>query len=243
MRVPRIYTEQTLSRDASLTLEHGPSAHIARVLRMQADDMLTVFDGRGGEYAATVTAVNRKAVDIQTGEWRPGIPESRLRIHLGIAVSRGERMDWGLQKATELGVTVITPLLTERGGVKMDAERAAKKRRHWGQVLISACEQCGRCELPLLQPTCELPAWLGAVEAARKFILNPAEGVAPDDGAPDNVALLAGPEGGFSAAESALAVASGFATLQLGPRVLRTETAPLAAIALLQGLWGDMRPG
>jgi 16S rRNA (uracil1498-N3)-methyltransferase len=208
---------------------------------MATSDTLILFDGRGGEYAATITAVDRQRVTVATGEHRTGIAESRLRIHLGLAVSRGERMDWALQKATELGVTDVTPLLTERTGVKLPPDRAEKKLQHWRQVIISACEQSGRCILPRLEPLTMFDDWVADTAAERRFILHPGSAGDLSDAPVDGVALLVGPEGGFSGSEVDAALAAGFEALQLGPRVLRTETAPLAAIALLQGLWGDLR--
>ncbi|MDZ7783421.1 MAG: 16S rRNA (uracil(1498)-N(3))-methyltransferase [Halioglobus sp.] len=243
MRIPRIHTEQELASGRSLRLEPGPSRHIARVLRLREGDPVILFDGRGGEYSARIVSVDRHSVTAQTLEYHPGIPLSSLEIHLGIAASRGDRMDWALQKSTELGVAAITPLLTERTGLKLTGERAEKKFRHWQQIIASACEQCGRCLLPALHSLQDLDPWLDATQAARKFILHPGtpSGVVAAE-PPASVALLIGPEGGFSDAEIAAAKSAGFRPLSLGPRVLRTETAPLAAIAVLQATWGDMQP-
>lgn len=242
MRIPRIYTTQALAPDLELKLEAGPSRHIAKVLRLRQGNPVILFDGRGGEYAARIVALDRNCVTALTLEYHPGIAPSPLKIHLGIAVARGDRLDWALQKSTELGVAAITPLLTERTGLKLTDERAEKKFRHWQQVIASACEQCGRCRLPALHPLQNLQPWLDATDAAGRFILHPG---APSDivpaETPDSVALLVGPEGGFCDAEIAAAKGAGFSALGLGPRVLRTETAPLAAIAVLQSRWGDMR--
>lgn len=240
MRIPRIYTVQTLGEGADFQLEAGPAAHIARVLRMDEGDPLVLFDGRGGEYTATVMQLGRHSVTVRTQARREGLPESPLHIHLGIAVSRGERMDWVVQKATELGVATISPLLSERTGVKLNAQRAEKKQRHWQQVAVSACEQCGRCTLPGIQAPATLPAWLNAADAPCRLLLHPDAGRVAQGDSPGRVALLVGPEGGFSQAEVDLALAAGFSGLQLGPRILRTETAPLAAIAVLQARWGDL---
>jgi len=166
--------------------------------------------------------------------------ESPLRIEMGIAVSRGERMDWVVQKATELGVTAISPLFTERTEVKLKAERAAKKLRHWQQIAISACEQSGRNQLPTIADFKALPNWLSAVEADRKFVLHHRSDDHPGGEAPTSVALLIGPEGGLSEAEIEAAMDAGFEAMRLGPRVLRTETAPLAALSVLQSRWGDL---
>jgi len=241
MRNPRIYTEQTLTPDSCLELEAGPSRHIARALRMQAGDVLTLFDGRGGEYAATIRELDRKSVIVACGEYRSRSVESPLAIHLGVAVSRGERMDWVVQKATELGVSAITPLFTERTEVKLTGARAEKKILHWRQVAISACEQCGRNRVPAIAAALQLASWLERTDAQRKLVLHHrAERLAGDGVAPTSLALLVGPEGGLDASEIELAERWGFASLPLGPRVLRAETAPLTAIAILQARWGDM---
>lgn len=244
MRIPRIYTSQTLQADTSLTLEEGPSAHLARVLRMGVGDALILFDGTGGEYRANIAALERRQVRVDIGPRRDIEVESQLRIHLGVAVSRSERMDWVVQKATELGVSELSPLYTERTALKLAGERGERKLRHWQQVAISACEQCGRNRLPTVHPIQTLDSWLAGTSAQRKFVLHPrAHSPLATDLAPHSVALLVGPEGGLSETEIEAAERAGYCTLRLGPRVLRTETAPLAAIAVLQALWGDMGPG
>ena len=203
-------------------------------------DALVLFNGQGGEYAATITAVDRHSVNVKTGPYAERDTESPLSIHLGIALSRGERMDWIVQKSTELGVSTISPLFTEHAGVRLDAQRAGKKTRHWQQVAISACEQCGRNRLPTVAAPQALADWLDSTDAQSRLVLHPrGEPAAALSGTPASVALLVGPEGGLSDVEIARSAAAGFAALQLGPRVLRTETAPLAAIAVLQARWGD----
>lgn len=247
MRTTRIYTRTRLGSHAAVVLEGEPSHHLLRVLRLGVGDTLTLFDGWGGEYPGEITALDKKHVHIRTGAHLQRECESPLSIHLGIAVSRGERMDWIVQKATELGVTALTPLVTEHTGVKLDAGRAAKKVQHWQQIAISACEQCGRNRPPVLHAIQPLQQWLVATEARRKCVLHhraASEGLGDVAGAmPGSVALLIGPEGGLSEAEISAAEQAGYSALRLGPRVLRTETAPLAAIAVLQAYWGDMRPG
>jgi 16S rRNA (uracil1498-N3)-methyltransferase len=231
-----------LQADSSFALEPGPSQHLARALRMQAGDTLILFDGSGGEYPATISAVGKKEVSIVTGTHSAREVESPLSIHLGIAVSRGDRMDWVVQKATELGVSTITPLVTERSEVKLKGERAGKKLRHWQQIAISACEQCGRNRIPQLAPLTPIKAWVSATKADRKLVLHHrAINARVNDAVPSSLALLIGPEGGLSEEEIGLAESADYQSLQLGPRVLRTETAPLAAIALLQAKWGDMQ--
>lgn len=241
MRIPRIYTEQQLAEGLSVELEPGPSQHLARSLRMQAGDKVVLFNGSGGEHQATIADVGKRGVSVTIGACDDVDLESRLAIHLGIAASRGERMDWVIQKATELGVSEITPLFTQRTEIKLSGERAAKKHRHWQQIAISACEQSGRNSLPRLNPIGDLDSWLKTTEAQRKFVLHHRAGKTVEtDIAPSSLALLIGPEGGLSAGEIATAEKAGYNALRLGPRVMRTETAPLAAIAILQARWGDM---
>jgi len=244
MRIPRIYTPQVLAGDSLILLETGPGHHVARVLRLGVGDALVLFDGGGGEYPAVITSIDNKQVEVKAGIRRALDCESPLHIHLGIALSRGERMDWIVQKSTELGVNAITPLLTEHTGVKLAGERAEKKIEHWRQVAISACEQCGRNRVPVINPLQRLDNWLAATDAERKLVLHHRAGdrQVKAGQTPSTVALLVGPEGGLSEEEIAAAERAGFSALRLGPRVLRTETAPLAAIVLLQGRWGDMLP-
>lgn len=243
MRIPRIYTPQALQDNTSITLEASASQHLVRALRMQKGDVLTLFDGNDGEYPARISEAGRKQVVVTTGARLDTSLESPLDIHLGIAISRGDRMDLVVQKATELGVSALTPLFTQRTEVKLAGERAEKKTRHWQQVAISACEQCGRNRLPLIHPVTRLDSWLTTTDAQRKFVLHHRGHVTGDQGTrTESVALLIGPEGGLSAQEITAAEDAGYDALRLGPRVLRTETAPLAAIAILQAHWGDMRP-
>jgi len=243
MRLPRIHTAQALQAGARVELEQRQAHYVARVLRMRAGDALILFNGTGGQYPATLQTVGKNAVVVSTGDFEPLERESPLALHLGIAVSRGDRMDWVVQKATELGVRSITPLTSERTEVRLKGERAEKKLRHWQQVATSACEQCGRNRLPVVNTLQLLHDWCERVEADVRLVLDPAaDSSDPGAAAPASVALLVGPEGGFSAEEIAAARAAGFHSLLLGPRVLRTETAPLAAISLLQARWGDMRP-
>ena len=243
MRIPRIYTGQVLVANSPLELEAGPSTHIARAMRMRAGDQLTLFNGRGGEYTACVSAVDKKTVTVDIGAYCDTGTESPLAIHLGIAISRGDRMDWVVQKATELGVQRVSPLLTERTEVKLKADRAEKKVLHWQQVAIAACEQCGRNTVPKIEPLQSLPSWVSTTEADCKLVLHHRALVETGNGStPSTIALLIGPEGGLSPAEISLAESACYQALRLGPRVMRTETAPLVAMAILQSQWGDMSP-
>ena len=241
MTEPRIYTSQALCEGARIVLEESPSRHLAGALRRGPGDSLQLFDGQGCEHRAEIATVARKTVEVTVGPAIENDVESPLATHLGIAVSRGERMDWVIQKSTELGVTTITPLLTERTGVKLSNERAQKRLSHWRHVAISACEQCGRNRLPVIQPLEHLAHWLSATQADKRLVLDPAAtGTAEDSTTPATVALLVGPEGGFSAPELQAARHSGWQGLGLGPRVLRTETAPVVALTIIQARWGDL---
>ena len=224
----------------------GQAAHyLSRVLRRSPGDPLVLFDGSGGEFAASVVSVQRQQLVLQLGPRRSVERESALRCHLGLGMSRGERMDWAVQKATELGVASITPLHTEHCELKLSGERAQKKRDHWQQIAVSACEQSGRNRLPELAAIASLDDWLASVDSDLALVCT-AEGHplrAFADAAPGSVSLLIGPEGGLSDAEVERALRQGFAALSLGPRILRTETAPVVALGLTQGLWGDLGLG
>jgi 16S rRNA (uracil1498-N3)-methyltransferase len=240
MRITRIYTAQSLSSNSDLTLEPDASRHLARALRLGVGDNIVLFNGHGGEFPAAITNIDKKTVQVRTGEHSSLERESSLKLHLGIAISRGERMDWIVQKATELGLTELTPLLTENTGVKLPADRAEKKQLHWQQVAISACEQCGRNLVPTIHPLAPINSWIADTTAEHRFVLHHRAETAALSITATNLALLVGPEGGLSTSEIEAAKQSDFAALQIGPRILRTETAPLAAIAILQSHFGDM---
>jgi 16S rRNA (uracil1498-N3)-methyltransferase len=245
MRIPRVFTFQALASGQTLLLEEAPSHHLAKVLRMQPGRGLVLFNGQGGEFKADILALHKKQVEVQVGEFSAENHQSPLALELAIGLSRGDRLDWVLQKATELGVTKISLLLTARTEVKLTGERLHKKREHWQQILISACEQCQRNLVPELADVQTLDEWLTTSTAARKFVLHHRDNRGlPAHEAPTSVALLIGPEGGLSDDEIQRAQAAGCAPLTLGPRILRTETAPLTAISLVQYVWGDLRsPG
>ncbi len=241
MRYTRIYTTQSLSEGALLSLEENSSRHIARALRLDVGAAITLFNGQRGEYTAEIVALDKKHVQVKVGALSDVDRESPLSIHLGIALSRGERMDWIVQKSTELGVSSIAPLLSERTGVKLAGDRAENKLRHWQQIAVSACEQCGRNRVPIVQPITSLPTWVATVAAEQKLVLHQRKENTPVLARhATSAAILIGPEGGLSESEIVVAENSGFTALSLGPRVLRTETAPLAALAVLQAAWGDM---
>lgn len=240
MRVPRVYTDQPLAKGQTVALEEAPSRHLGKVLRMTAGREVMVFNGRGGEHLGRIVSVEKKAVTLELMDFDPQDRESPLDLELVIGVSRGDRMDWVLQKATELGVSRITPLFTERTEVKLKGERLEKKLGHWRQVIVSACEQCQRNRLPSLDTPTTLELWLASAPTGRQFVLHHRDSKGlPAEEALTQVSLLVGPEGGLSDEEIEQARAGGCEPLTLGPRVLRTETAPVAAISLAQYLWGD----
>jgi 16S rRNA (uracil1498-N3)-methyltransferase len=240
MRIPRVFTPQALAPQSTLALAEAQSHYLSKVLRMQAGRELILFNGEGGEYSAEISAVHKKLISVTVKEFTTENRQSHLQLELAIGVSRGERMDWVLQKATELGVTKITPLISERTEVKFGGERADKKMEHWQQIIISACEQCQRNLLPELSAPKKYSEWITQCDAELKFVLHHRDSKSlPQEKTPQSVALLIGPEGGLDDNEIAQAVAQKFSPLTLGPRVLRTETAPIAAISLVQYLWGD----
>lgn len=242
MRIPRIHTPQSLGPAVELALEKPAVRHLVQVLRMGAGDRLQLFNGDGRCWDAEIHAADKRWATVRViGEATGTDVESPLAIHLGIAVSKGDRMDWVMQKATELGVTAITPLFTRRVDVRLSSERREKKARHWQQVLISACEQCGRNRLPTLNDAQSLDEWLTSVREESRLVLAPGGQRLETGGeTPRSAALLIGPEGGLDGDEIDAARKREFALLGLGPRILRTETAPVAALAILQYLWGDM---
>ncbi|MEM8561164.1 MAG: 16S rRNA (uracil(1498)-N(3))-methyltransferase [Pseudomonadota bacterium] len=241
MRVPRIYTNQPLTENLNIELEAAPSRHLARSLRMKPGDNLIVFNGAGGQYSAAVESIQRSAVHVTIGRFDSIERESSLSVTLGIAISRGDRMDWIVQKATELGVSAIAPLMSERSEVRLKDDRLTKKLHHWQKISASACEQCGRNRLPNIQPPVAIEQWIGAADASVKLVLHHlATATSAVDEAPSSIALLVGPEGGLSDDEIDRAHQADFRAMSLGPRIMRTETAPIAALAILQSHWGDM---
>jgi 16S rRNA (uracil1498-N3)-methyltransferase len=225
-----------------IELEAGAARHLTSALRMSSGQLVTLFNGHGGEYTAELVEAKKGKATVRITEFDKADRESNLSIHLAIGISRGERMDLIVQKATELGVSKITPLFTERCEVKLSGDRLDKKVSHWQQVAISACEQCQRNSLPSINAPVKIDQWQDNCDASLKLVLHHRTDQSLSDMPPPNgqVALLIGPEGGLSEREIEQAISLGFSPLALGPRVLRTETAPLAAISILQSLWGDM---
>ncbi len=241
-RVPRIYVEQGLRAGARLELPGTAAHHALRVLRLRAGDALTLFDGRGGEWSASVASAAGGRLAVAIDAWHDVERESPLRVTLVQGVSSGERMDATVQKATELGVAAIQPVLTQKSVVRLAAERAAARVAHWRRVAIAACEQCGRNRAPQIHPVVSLDDYCRAAPQGLRLLLSPdaQSGLASAAARVDApVTLAAGPEAGFSAAEEAMLVTAGFVPVRLGPRVLRTETVAPAALAALAALAGE----
>jgi len=240
MRISRIFCPYPLAPNVELVLEGQTAHYLTKVLRLSVAAPLVLFNGNGSEYAATVTHVDKKTCTVLPGaESQPAV-ESALHTVLGLGISRGERMDYAIQKATELGVNVIAPLFTEHCEVRLNDERKEKRQEHWQQVAISACEQSGRVRVPQVLAPQALASWVKSKPAELCLVLDhhhtaKLEGSKPAGG----VALLIGPEGGLAPAEIQVALAAGFKGIALGKRVLRTETAPVAALSVLQYLWEE----
>lgn len=262
MRLSRVFVARPLAAGTEVPLDEGASTHVARVLRLKAGAALVLFDGSGADYAGRIIAIGRAGVRIEVGERSDGLGESPLAVTLVQGVSRGERMDWTLQKVTELGVRRIVPVLAARSVVRLDERQSAAKLRHWRAIVTAACEQSGRSVLPELAAPVDFATWLtGPRGDGLRLRLDPAAPVslAAIDATPGShaglklspvavdlkqspvaVDLLVGPEGGLDDEEIRIADASGFVPVRLGPRVLRTETAGVVALAVLQARWGDL---
>ncbi|WP_326535756.1 16S rRNA (uracil(1498)-N(3))-methyltransferase [Pseudorhodoferax sp.] len=235
--MPRIHCPSPLASSLALALPAGPARHV-QVLRLQPGDALTLFNGEGGEFEATVTQMGRSEVQVRVGAHHAIEREAPHAVHLAVVMPANDRMDWLVEKAAELGAASVQPLLSARSVLRLQGERAAKKTAHWQAVAIAACEQCGRNRVPAVHAVRELSAWLAepaVADAGQRLLLS----LRPDARSLQQlhplaaVTLLNGPEGGLTPDEEALAMAAGFAPLTLGPRVLRAETAPLAALAAL----------
>lgn len=238
MRLSRFFIDAPLALGRH-ALPEAQAHYIGRVLRLAVGDAVQLFDGSGQEFVGELVEVGKKTVQVELREQFAGLAESPLRIHLGQGLSRGERMDWAIQKATELGVADITPLVSERCEVRLKDERADKRLAHWRQIAISACEQCGRSVLPTLHAPVVLADWLAQTAAELKLVLHPVADPLASHPRPQSLAFLIGPEGGLSEAEVQQAQRAGYHAARLGPRVLRTETAPVVALSVAQQLWGD----
>lgn len=241
MRIPRFHSPVALGAGQSVALDDNAFNHAVRVLRLAPGAPLVLFDGRGGEWEAVLGEVGKRGASATLLAHRARECESPLQVVLAQGVAKGERMDFALQKAVELGVAAIQPVLTARSVVQLDAGRWEKRLAHWSGVVIAACEQCGRNRIPEVAEPLPLAALLAAPPTCG-LVLDPTAGrglraLAPPSG---RLSLLVGPEGGLSEAEVQAALAAGWHGVHLGPRVLRTETAGVAALAAITALWGDL---
>ena len=241
MRSYRVYSSSPLTSGQVCGLDEHASHHLARVLRVKVGTQVSVFNGDGHDYSGHVDAVSKQRVTVNITSVKRLHTESTLHTCLALAVSKGDRFDWAIKKATELGVTSIVPILSQRVDVRLSPERWLKKRAHWQQVVISACEQSGRAVIPEVAAPAPLDSWVAGVEADCKYLLDPSVDTEETSTTPESVAVLIGPEGGFTSEELRLASQFGFYALRLGPRVLRTETAPLVALSVIGARWGDIK--
>ncbi|MCU7941043.1 MAG: 16S rRNA (uracil(1498)-N(3))-methyltransferase [Candidatus Thiodiazotropha sp. (ex Cardiolucina cf. quadrata)] len=241
MRIHRFFTSHPLQNGLQITLEEEPSHHINQVLRLRAGDNVALFNTDGEEYGATLTQVSKQKVTATIGEPIRHEAKSNLAIHLILGISRGERMDFAIQKATELGVNRITPVFTDRCVVKLNETKSTRRLAHWRRIVINACEQSGRCRIPVVDKPVEYGNALGSIEGATTILLDHRSRFTLHqiDAPHTSLSILIGPEGGLTSNERQLAIQKGFVGVRLGPRVMRTETAPLAAIAAVQTIWGD----
>ncbi len=242
----RFHFDGKLGNGSEVRLAPDAAHHAARVLRLEAGDPVVLFDGFGGEFEARIIRMERGDVLVKTGAHRDIEREPRIEVLLVQGLSSGDRMDFTLQKAVELGVAAIQPVATERSVVKLRDERARRRVEHWQNLVISACEQCGRNRIPGVAPVLEFGEWAAQLaqplpDGEARLLLSPQ---APSSlrelgGVPARLTLLAGPEGGLAPGELRVAESRGFTPVRLGPRILRTETAAIAALAAIQALWGD----
>jgi len=241
MRTPRFFESQPLQTGAEVSLSDSVVQHVSRSLRMRPQEQIILFNGDGSEYKAELINIEKRSVTARIIESTLSSTESPLPITIGQTLSRGERMDYAVQKSTEMGVRSITPLFSERCEVKLPKDRQEKRVKHWHQIAISACEQSGRTIPPEITYPTDLEKWLAVQDAELKLVLHHhSEQPLQEMSVPSSVALLIGPEGGLTSDEVELATQYGFKPLTLGPRVMRTETAPVAALTLLNYLWGDL---
>lgn len=240
--MPRFYLPIPFVAETTLALPEAAAHHAARVLRLGIGDAVTLFNGQGGEVAAVIATIGKRDVEVRLGAHHAVERESPLTVTLVQAVSSGDRMDHTVQKAVELGVTRIVPVESERSVVRLKGERARKRAMRWQQIAISACEQCGRNRVPEVAAPRSLDAWLAeAATTPLRWMLSPEAAVAVRTLAPPEhpIEILVGPEGGFTDTENVVAQRAGYQPVRLGPRVLRTETAAPALLAVMQALWGD----
>jgi len=242
MRVSRLYVDSPLNVGGRIELDDDAAHYVRSVLRLKQDQAIVVFNGQGGEYHARFSEVSRKAVRVEIESHVARDVESPLAIHLGLGISRGDRMDWAVQKAVELGVTQLTPLITGRCVIKFNDDKKQQRFDHWQGIIRHAAEQSGRTCLPALHPVTSFAEWVDMQTGLRVF-LDPYANHSLHDVTPENqrLTLLSGPEGGFSDQEREFARQAGFTAVRMGARILRTETAVLSALTAAQTLWGDFR--
>lgn len=242
MRVSRLFLKEALKTGEAIKLADDSAHYLRSVLRLKAGSEIRVFNGLGGEFSASLVEVSRKAVEIKIGEWLDQPVEPKLDITLALAITRGERMDIAIQKAVELGVTSITPIITEYCVVSSRNERMVKKESHWQKIAQAASEQSGRTVVPKVNEISGFDEWMAEEREALRLFFDPrAKCSLLELPVPDQpLVLLSGPEGGFSEGEQSRAVQAGYQSVTLGPRILRAETACIAAITAVQLLWGDL---
>lgn len=237
----RLYFPGEIAEHGECHVMAHQAHHAIHVLRLQSGDAITLFDGRGVEYAAVIRRIDKSGLTLAVTTRSEIDRESPLKVTLAQGVSSGERMDYTVQKCVELGISAIQPLMTQRSVVRLTGERADKRVAHWRAIAVAACEQCGRNYVPEVLPVIALSSWLGAPQNTTRYLLSPG---APTclrelDRPQGPITLLVGPEGGWNEEETLASRVAGFTPLALGPRVLRTETAAVAALAALQAIWGD----
>ncbi|MFZ3320878.1 MAG: 16S rRNA (uracil(1498)-N(3))-methyltransferase [Usitatibacter sp.] len=242
MPLPRIHCDLRLGPGAQFSLSAEAAQHVAKALRLKSGDSIVVFDGRGGEYEATLTRIDKERVDVKVGAWRDVDMEPPLKLGLVQGLPEADKMDWIIQKSVELGAAWIQPIVCDRSVVRLSGERAARRESHWRRVAIAACEQSGRNRIPEVRPTLGFQSWIAVPATLPRWMLMPgAQAIATKARPETALELLIGPEGGLSEREQELALSQGAEPVALGPRVLRAETAPVAALAAIQALWGDFR--
>jgi 16S rRNA (uracil1498-N3)-methyltransferase len=241
MRTPRLFIDQSLTPQRQIDIDGAGAQYLSRVLRARVGHQIALFDGSGSEFPAEIIAIGKRAITVLLGEGVEPATESPIQTSLGLCLSKGDRFDWAVQKATELGVSEIQPLVSERVDFAIPEDRIGKRVAHWQQIAVSACEQSGRVKVPRLHPPTPLLEWVRMTSADEKWVL---DGAADQSSLPDippkTVAVLVGPEGGLTDGEVSAALGSGFRALRLGPRILRTETAPAVALTLIHSRWGDL---
>jgi 16S rRNA (uracil1498-N3)-methyltransferase len=244
MRLSRVHVDTPLAAGQRVAVEGAAANHVARVLRLRAGDAITLFNGTGTEFAGSIAELRRDSVVVEVKEQRAAKRESPLSLTLAQGISRGERMDWILQKATELGGSRIVPLFTERSVVRLDARQAQKKLHHWRGIAIAACEQCGRNTVPEITSPLHIFEFVSSAASDQtRLLLSPSgeKSIEEVSAAASGITVLIGPEGGLTDTEQDVVLRSGFTPVRMGPRILRTETAAIAALTILQHRFGDLR--